>query len=228
MKNNNMEEVAFFGKITASVTHELQNVLAIVQQSSGLMEDLISFPAKESDLFKEKLQNPLMVINRQIQRGSGLIAYLNQFSHNPDKSVTQADLYEMIEQIIALSRRFAALKKVTLTNHAPDQPIIVVINLIQLQMALFLSMECCLDFLAPGGQLHIKLEKQSKKVLIKLSCEGDFLCDSGLTRNLPGTSHWESLGQTLTSLNGSVEFDPSGNGIFLLLPVTSDMNPSEG
>lgn len=55
MKENENSEIVFFGKITAGITHEMKNVLAIIKESSGLMEDLIllrpedDFPHKESD-----------------------------------------------------------------------------------------------------------------------------------------------------------------------------------
>ena len=32
-------QVAFFGRMTAGITHEMKNVLAIIKESSGLMQD---------------------------------------------------------------------------------------------------------------------------------------------------------------------------------------------
>jgi len=35
-------KAAFMGRITASATHDMKNVLAIIKESAGLMEDLIA------------------------------------------------------------------------------------------------------------------------------------------------------------------------------------------
>ena len=43
MKDNENGEIVFFGKITAGITHEMKNVLAIIKESSGLVEDSICF-----------------------------------------------------------------------------------------------------------------------------------------------------------------------------------------
>jgi len=48
-------EIAFFGRITAGVTHELKNVLAIVNESSGLMQDLLAL-SKEAPAITIALQ----------------------------------------------------------------------------------------------------------------------------------------------------------------------------
>ncbi|MCP3901564.1 MAG: sensor histidine kinase, partial [Desulfobacteraceae bacterium] len=39
--DNRDDKAAFFGKITASITHEIQNVLAIIKENAGLMEDFL-------------------------------------------------------------------------------------------------------------------------------------------------------------------------------------------
>ena len=46
MKQRNEKELEFFGKITAGITHEMKNVLAIIKKSAGLMEDIMSLSAE--------------------------------------------------------------------------------------------------------------------------------------------------------------------------------------
>ena len=41
MSTSGSREAAFIGKITASATHEIRNVLAIVKESAGLIDDLM-------------------------------------------------------------------------------------------------------------------------------------------------------------------------------------------
>ncbi len=48
MNNRDLSETAFMGKITAAITHEMKNVLAIIKESAGLMEDLLSVAKDDS------------------------------------------------------------------------------------------------------------------------------------------------------------------------------------
>ena len=37
-----MRDALFMGRMTAQATHEMQNILATIRESSGLMEDLLA------------------------------------------------------------------------------------------------------------------------------------------------------------------------------------------
>ena len=56
MPDSKENEIVFIGKITASITHEIKNVLASIKELTGLMEDLVSmsddFPLKNKQLHK--------------------------------------------------------------------------------------------------------------------------------------------------------------------------------
>jgi hypothetical protein len=39
------ESLAFFGKINASISHELKNVMAIISETAGLLKDLSDMAA---------------------------------------------------------------------------------------------------------------------------------------------------------------------------------------
>ena len=120
--DNPREEINFICRITGSVTHELQNVLAIIRESSGLVEDLLSCADQQVPLPLESIKRSFGLIDRQIEKGSGLIAHLNRFSHNADETTMNADLHMITKQLAALSRRFLVLKDLALDIHDPQEP----------------------------------------------------------------------------------------------------------
>ena len=77
------KEIKFIGKITAGVTHEVNNVLASIREISGLMTDILSVIDDKSFPRKEKFQTSLQKIQNQIERGVKLTSQLNKFSHLP-------------------------------------------------------------------------------------------------------------------------------------------------
>ena len=223
-------EIAFFGRITAGITHELKNVLAIINESSGLMQDLMAL-SKETPAYHDRFQKALTSIKGQVQRGQSLIARLNQFAHTPDIAVRSLDLFEAAGQLVALSQRFAALKNVTLKIVPPppsEQPVQATINSVQLQMALFAAIECWLSLAAPGNELNIYLSKKENTCAILLACEGDLPAGNDLAGGLAAAEKWPLLQGIAATLGGTVEIDEQKPGILLMVPAKHPMNvPAE-
>ena len=93
MKHTNRvnRQVAFFGRITASITHEMKNVLAIIKETSGLMQDILAFSNEGVCPHEDKLKGTLHTISEQIERGVELTSRLNRVAHDPDE-LTQSVL----------------------------------------------------------------------------------------------------------------------------------------
>ena len=114
MNNGDLSEIAFMGKITAGVTHEMKNVLAIIRESAGLMEDLLSVAKDDSFPAREKFLKILSGIDDQVTRGVGLANALNQFAHGPDQPLATVDMNGLIDQLVFLCQRFALSKRLHL------------------------------------------------------------------------------------------------------------------
>ena len=115
------KQVAFFGKITAGITHEMKNVLAIIRESSGLMEDIMSISPEAVIKHQEKIQNSLARIKDQIKRGVELTDRLNKFAHSTDETIAKIDLQEAVEHLTTLAQRFARLKNVVLKTGPAEE-----------------------------------------------------------------------------------------------------------
>lgn len=97
---------AFLGEVTASVSHELQNVLAIIKETSGLMEDIVSL--HQGDVppeLAEKLSTCISSVMKQIDRGVGITSNLNGFAHTTDSLSEHVGLLEVIERVVFLTKR---------------------------------------------------------------------------------------------------------------------------
>jgi hypothetical protein len=81
-----LEKAAFMGRITAGVTHEIKNVLAIIKESAGLMEDLFELSKDHAPPPREKFLRTLTRITEQVRRGVDLATNLNEFAHTSDES----------------------------------------------------------------------------------------------------------------------------------------------
>ena len=215
------KEVAFFGKITAGITHEMKNVLAIIRESSGLMGDIISISPEAVIKYQEKIQNSMVRIKDQIERGVNLTDRLNKFAHSTDETLSKIDLQETIEQLVTLAQRFARLKHVVLKTVLPSQegqPVTLVTRHVQLLMALFASLECCFTVMSAGGEINIGIRKNKGKNAVHVVCRGDLPGQSEFVRNISESENWAALQEIAACLEGSANLDETEHCIVLMFP----------
>ena len=221
MKQRIAKELEFFGKITAGITHEMKNVLAIIKESAGLIEDILSLSSEASIPHQDKIQTSLTKIKTQIERGVELTNRLNRFAHSSDETPAKIDLHETTEQLIALSLRFARLKNVVLKTDPPeksDQPMPLVTHPVQLQMALFFCIQCCLDVMPSGGEITISLEKKGAKIAIHHTCKDDRAEKIERVGMMTSSANWLELKEILDYLQGTTEIDELNSRVNLFLP----------
>ena len=75
----------FFGKMSASISHEMKNVMAIINENAGLLEDLTVMAEKGMPIDPERLKTQASRIMKQIRRGDDIIKGMNRFAHSVDE-----------------------------------------------------------------------------------------------------------------------------------------------
>lgn len=203
---NNLRETAFMGKITAGVTHEMKNVLAIIRESAGLMEDLLSLAKGDSFPAREKFLKIISKINDQVTRGVGLSNALSQFAHGPDQPFATVDMNRLTEQLVFLCQRFALSKRLTVKYTAHhEQPLLFRCEVLKVQMTIFRGIDFLLNVADPGAILTIRpTDRGGDKVAVEFSYEGHGI----ELRNIPETireSLWDPLVACAESVSAKVE-----------------------
>jgi signal transduction histidine kinase len=214
----NEKEIAFIGRITAGVTHEVNNVLASIREISGLLSDILSITSEESFTRKEKFEASIQKIQNQEKRGVKLINQLNKFAHLPDVSSTEVDLNELIEHLIFLTERFGRIKKIELHTQPSGQSVKVITNPFYLQMALFNCVEYFLKNLDAGGKVFINSDNNNTEISINIFGEGDFINISELFDD-SNSEELVILSEITKNLDAVTEYDSSKFSIKLKLPI---------
>jgi C4-dicarboxylate-specific signal transduction histidine kinase len=219
--DTNIREVAFFGKMTASFTHEMRNVLAIIRESAGLMEDLLSLSQNDTFPHKERFVRSLSTIETQAKRGIELSGRLNRFAHSTDVTEATLDLNQTLEEILFLSERFARLKGVTLSLIPNAKSLPAVASPIALHMAVFSCLECCWDHMAAGGNISLSVGWKGQEAIVSFVCQSA----AGAAEDHSGWFYNSEAGQaiqkTVKSLSYRVECSAPGSGLVLILPPGS-------
>jgi len=165
-------EMAFLGKITASMTHEISNTLAIILESAGLLSDLINLSKEGSFPHKEKFQRVLGNINDQVRRGVDITSRLNQFAHSMDEPVARVVVAELLERVALLMRRLARRQGIDLTATAPDRDLSLRSDPFRLQLVLATVIEHLVGTLESGGGIVLHGEGTPREVTVLLAVQG--------------------------------------------------------
>jgi signal transduction histidine kinase len=212
------KEVEFIGKITAGVTHEVNNVLASIREISGLLTDILSITGEDSFPRKEKFQTSLQKIQNQVQRGVKLTGQLNKFSHLSDNDKSDVDLNEIIEHLIFLTERFARIKNITLQIQPSSKSVTINTNPFLLQMALFNCIAYLLNHLSNGSEISLGPGKDGSKYSVNIICKGEVIDKTSFLKNSSTSEELLSLNNIMNSLDGVYELDESTHGIIIRLP----------
>jgi signal transduction histidine kinase len=177
--------MTFFGTITASLSHEINNVLAIVGELSGLLGDLIHGAASGRPLDAGRLAGISSRINDQVERGKQLVKRLNRFAHTVDQPVTAVSVNETMELITTLCQRFARLKKVSLETAFPEQDLVIESSSFGLMQAVQLCIDLALSACLEGtGTVIAGFDPTADGCVIFITCTEPIPLDQGTTDRL--------------------------------------------
>lgn len=148
--------LAFFGSITASLSHEMNNVFATVNELSGLIEDILAACDRGRPLDPERVKSTVQRISAQIARGQEYVKQLNRFAHSADHDRVNFDLQDVLERITALCQRFARLRKVSLQTSFPLEPFSLEGNPFDLQHVVFRCIDIALALSPSGAAIDVR------------------------------------------------------------------------
>lgn len=109
------DSLAFFGKVNASISHELKNVMAIISETAGLLGDLSDMASNGTPIKPDMLKSCTGSIMEEIQRGFLTIRQMNRFAHSVDTPLESVNLMDVLDLAITLSGYLSFSGKAHLT-----------------------------------------------------------------------------------------------------------------
>lgn len=209
--------LAFFGRMTANLTHEFKNILAIIQESAGLMEDIMAIAPLSNEKYQERFNNSMVTIKNQLQRGMQLATRFNRFAHAPDHTKAEMNLSETIDHFCTLTERFARLKHISLKPGTERAEIRLTTNPILLYMGLFYGLDACLAVLPANSEIRILPAEKNGAPAVETACSGkDAPGAEQFFEGLRQSTAWQELEDTAEQLGAGLECD-SGDARFRLV-----------
>jgi C4-dicarboxylate-specific signal transduction histidine kinase len=156
----------FFGEMTASISHEIKNVLAIINENAGLLEDLALLADRGAAIEPQRLKNMSRVVMKQVSRADAIMKNMNRLAHSVDESIKTIDLNDILELVVALSHRFAAMRDVSVDPKLGESPMMVRTAPFVLMNLLWLCLDFAMD--AAGEDKIVELVTQKTEAGIQV------------------------------------------------------------
>jgi len=109
------KHISFFGAIIAGQSHELTNVFNIINELAGLQLDLLRAEEQGLPVNLARLQEVAGRIQHQVQRGETITRNINRFAHSVDDEQATVEVAELLEFVVELYARKAAMANATLS-----------------------------------------------------------------------------------------------------------------
>jgi signal transduction histidine kinase len=146
------ESLQFFGRVSASVSHEIKNVFAVINEKAGLLADLTLMAERGMPIDPERLKKTADSIQGQIRRGDAIVKNMNAFAHSTDEDTREVDLAEILELTVALATRMADMQQIRLSA-AGCEPVSLTANPFDLMRLLHSFIAAALAAMEPGDTL---------------------------------------------------------------------------
>ena len=209
---NIKESLALFGQIGASLSHDINNVFAIIGELNGLINDMVTMT--EGNINTASLSKVAARIEKQLDRGARLTKSLNTFAHSIDHDDESMDLEAVVSHVVALCERSARMRKATLSVTVEEMIPLIKGNRFQLQHLIFLCIEQLLAASPLGIAIHIHAAPHPKGVEMTFRADPD----ATLATQDNDTANLSVLENLSRQLNAGLVQKPDRRHISLTIP----------
>lgn len=108
------EGFRFFGEMSASVSHEIRNKLAVINEKAGLVQDIAAAMKSGRSIDPDRLEVQAGKIIDQIRQANRIVGALGRLGHSVDAAQTRIDLTKLVGLVAELYGRKASQAEITI------------------------------------------------------------------------------------------------------------------
>lgn len=206
------EGLQFFGKMSASISHEIKNVLAIINENAGLIEDYTIMTEKGAPFDPGKFRSLAEKVGAQIRRADGIVKNMNTFAHSIDESAKPIDLSDFLEFAQALFARFAVMRGIALESKPNESSLMITTSPFFLLNLTWLCLDFAMDAAGPEKAIGLSARKTDTGAQIRFT--GLKAIGEAPSGEFPG----EKQKPLLALLKAEIEIEQERGEIVLNLP----------
>lgn len=225
-------KLATIGRMAASVAHEINNPLAIINEEAGLIRDIATF---ENLPQKEKILKPVNSIQKSVDRCSEVTHRLLGFARRMDVRLEPIALGDLLKEVVSFQKTEIAHRNINIEYEFADGMSPIVSDRGKLQQVFINIISNALAAVKDGGKIRIRaapVDKKHQAVVINDNGTGISEEDLGhIFEPFYSTKGWfgTGLGLSIThdivsKLGGTIEVQSElgrGTAFIVTLPIKS-------
>lgn len=155
-------KMASIGRLAASVAHEINNPLAIINEKAGLIKDLFTYQKIYAE--DRKLRDLVESILRSVNRAGTITKRLLNFARNLEAAIEPIQLKEVLRDVISFLEKEAEHRSVTITQDISDDIPLFESDRGKIQQIFLNIMNNAFAAVNDGGHLEIRARREGKTV----------------------------------------------------------------
>jgi C4-dicarboxylate-specific signal transduction histidine kinase len=168
-------QLSFIGKVLSVFSHDINNHLAILKESVGLIGDLIEYGKTSSRKDLKEILKITQSIKNQIEQTTYFCDKLKGFGHGMEKPLSTFNIHESIEELMVLLSRFMNQKMICLEKDFTANTPLIYSNPLKIQFLIFCLIEKHLKRLDKNSRIIIKTASANDSIGITIITKGNLL-----------------------------------------------------
>ncbi len=202
----------FYSKVSASISHEIRNSLAVINESAGYLEDVTRMAKKGGNVDMNRLETLAGSMLKQVQRANTIVKNMNRLAHSLDDPAARTDLNTLLELMLHLSERTTVTRGVKVSAAFSEPPVIITTHPFFVENLIWLILDFAMDI--SGDEKTIELQPVKTASGAKINFAG---LDQ-LTQNAFENFQTEPVTLMLCALKSTLQPDEKKGMITLNLP----------
>ena len=202
----------FYSKVSASISHDIKNSLAVINESAGYLEDVTLMAKKGMNIDINRLETLAGSMLKQVQRANTIVKNMNRLAHSLDDPACQTDLNALIELMLRLSERTTVTRGVKVSAAFSDPAITITTHPFYVENLIWLILNFGMDVVGDAKTIDITPKKIDSGAAVH------FTGLEKLTPEALDTFQTEPLRQMLAALKSTLQSDEKSGRITLVFP----------
>jgi signal transduction histidine kinase len=176
------ERLASLGTLASVVAHEINNPLAIINDSVGWMQLLLSKPDMAEMRIKGQLEKGLGKIAKSVERAKKVTHQLLGFARKDDSVVSEVNLSQLVEEAVQLVEKEASYKEIEFVQEVDASLDSIRSDAFQLRQVLINLLTNAIHATGPKGRIKIRLQKDGEQAILTIQDTGQGIPQEDLER----------------------------------------------